>query len=717
MSHPTAAALRDIEELKTKIGRFKAGEIDEDRFKHYRLTRGVYGQRQLGVHMFRTKIPFGKLTARQLVALANASEHYTNGNLHFTTRQNVQFHYVKLEDSVGVWEDLTAVGVTAREACGNTVRNVTASPRAGIDPDEAFDVTPYVQATFEHFLRNPVSQAMGRKIKIAFSATEHDTAFTYFHDFGFIPRLRVAEDGDEIRGFKVVVAGGLGAQSIPAQLVTEFMPEEEILPFMQAAIRVFDRYGEREKRMKARMKYLVKALGLEAFLELVAAERAGLTEQTVWVDRTIAPTAIPAPPVLPEGEPGTREPGFLTWQATNVFEQKQAGFHGVNIRVPLGNLDANRARLLAEVVRRYAADDVRITVQQGLLLRYVRAEALPHLYRALKSLDLGLSGANSTADVTACPGTDTCNLGVTNSTGAAEVLEDVVRDEFPELVHDRHFTIKISGCMNACGQHMAASVGLHGSSIKRAPLVIPAMQVVLGGGVDAAGVGWVAERVIKLPTKRTPDALRFILRDFLANRTDEQERFDAYFRRRGKPYFYDMLKPLASLKDAGPELAHDWGQDSDYVQAIGVGECAGVAYDMVGAIIGDQRERIEWAGEAIAEGLWEDAIYHTYTAFVTGAKALLLGTDVHCNTQARILEDFDRLYVSTGTIAGLSDDAGEGAFERHVLRMKTYKPTEEFADSYLADGKTFFAQVIAEREAQLRANAPDEPVVASYYNA
>ena len=709
--HIDQAALADIAELKTKIDRFQNGTIDEERFKHYRLTRGVYGQRQLGVHMFRTKIPFGKLTARQVVGLADASERFTNGNLHLTTRQNVQFHYVKLDDAPGVWEDLTAVGVTAREACGNTVRNVTASARAGIDPQEPFDVSPYVQATFEHFLRNPISQEMGRKIKIAFSASDADSAFTYFHDFGFIPRVRTV-DGREERGFKVVVAGGLGAQSMVAHTVDEFMPEQHILPYMEAAIRVFDRYGEREKRMKARMKFLVKKLGLEAWQQLVAEELTSIRQREVWVDRALVAEGTPPARVegLEDAAPADR-PGYALWKQTNVFEQKQAGFYGVWVRLPLGNIHAERARKFAAVVKKYAADDIRITVNQGFLLRFVRPEHLVTLYNELNALDLALPGFDSLADITACPGTDTCNLGVTNSTGLAQVLEEVVTNEYPQFVRDNHLKIKISGCMNACGQHMAANIGLHGSSIKQRPLVVPAMQVVLGGGVDPTGRGFVADRVIKIPTKNSPDALRTLLNDYL-NEATEGEYFNDYYQRQGKNYFYQLLKPHATVDPTDPTVLFDWGEDHKYIQAIGVGECAGVAYDMVGSIINDQRERLELAAAALQQDIWEDGIYHAYTAFVTGAKALLLSADVKCNTQKKILQDFDAHYVANAHFTFEED-----TFEAHVLRMKREVPTETFARTYLADAQAFFAAVVTEREGQLRATEADKLVVQNYYNA
>ncbi|MEM9721830.1 MAG: nitrite/sulfite reductase, partial [Bacteroidota bacterium] len=257
-------ARKDIEELRRNIEAFELGKMDEEKFKAYRLTRGVYGQRQAGVQMFRTKIPFGRLNTRQLGRLAEVSDRFSTGNLHLTTRQNIQMHHVKLADSPAVWEALAEVEVTAREACGNTVRNITASAIAGIDPEEPYDVSPYVEATYQHFLRNPICQDMGRKIKIAFSSSEQDSAFAYFHDFGFIPRIQ-----DEVKGFKVLLAGGLGAQSMIAHTVSEFMPADQIMSFMEAAIRVFDRYGERSKRFKARMKFLVKKMGLDAFLDLV----------------------------------------------------------------------------------------------------------------------------------------------------------------------------------------------------------------------------------------------------------------------------------------------------------------------------------------------------------------------------------------------------------------------------------------------------------------
>lgn len=703
------AARKDILELDRRIKAFHGGQEDEERFKHYRLTRGVYGQRQFGVHMFRTKIPYGKLTADQLIRVADVSEKYTNGNLHLTTRQNIQMHYVKLADSPAIWTALASAGVTAREACGNTVRNITASPTAGVDPEEPFDVSPYVQAVFEYFLRNPICQDMGRKIKPAFSSSEKDSAFTYFHDFGFTPRLRIV-NGKQVRGFKVVLAGGLGAVPFIAPTVYDFMATDQIIPFMEATIRVFDRYGEREKRMKARMKFLLQKLGLEQYLELIEIERKSLVNQSVAIEAKEEEVVIPELPAeLPQVE--VDEERYAFWKRTNTFEQKQAGWHGAYVRIPLGDIHAEKARQLAAFVKTYAADDIRITVNQGLFLRYLRPEVLPLLFHTLDQLGFAEGGADSIADVTACPGTDTCALGVTNSTGLASVVSDLIHQEYSQLIEQSEIKIKMSGCMNACGQHMAAQIGFHGSSIKRGELVIPAMQIVLGGGVSPEGEGSTADKVIKLPTKRIPDAMRYLLDDFAAEGTNG-ELFNDYYQRQGKRYFYNLLKPLADVDSLGETDFFDWGQNQQYEQEIGVGECAGVSLDVVGTIINDARQKIESAREALEEDNLAAAVYHSYTAFVIGAKALLLSKDVKCNTHIGILESFQETYMLDGEFP-LSGD-----FPSYVLRLNEKQPDKAFAGRYLADSEDFVSTVIRVREGQLQTTAgEDKLVIGNYYKA
>ena len=708
------AARQDIVELQSKIGRFKTGEIDEERFKAFRLARGVYGQRQLGVQMFRLKIPFGKLTADQLVRVAELSETYTNGNLHTTTRQNIQLHYVKLDDTPEMWAKLEAVDVTTREACGNTVRNITASATAGIDPEEPFDVAPYVEETFRYFLRNPICQEMGRKVKIAFSSSERDSAFTYFHDFGFIPRVR-NEHGKEIRGFKVVVGGGLGAQAFIAHQVYDFLPEEKIIPFMEAALRVFDRYGERERRYKARMKFLIdekNGVGLENFLKLVAEEETAIANKTYWVNRDIVPDgSIPEIPSLEEATPSDPVK-YAKWLETNVFEQKQKGLFGVKIKLLLGNISSQKAIALADVVRKYAADDIRITVSQGFLLRHVSRSVLPALFNELDHLGLAEPGAETLADVTACPGTDTCNLAVTNSTDISVVLEKVINEEFAHLIKDSNIFIKISGCMNSCGQHMAANIGLHGSSIKNGSLVVPAMQVVIGGGVDLKGNGFIADKIIKLPTKKIPDALRYLLNDY-DNNGEEEESFNHYYQRQGKKYFYGLLKPLADLTRLEDADYIDWGHEENFIPEIGTGECAGVSLDVVGTIIQDAVEKNDLAKTTLESERYAESIYHSYNTFVVGAKALLLGKDIACNTQNRIIKDFNEHYVQSGEM-----DL-QGDFESIVLQINQNQPEESFATTYYQQAKSFMDQVIKIRSRQVEAdNSLEEKlVIGNYYKA
>ncbi len=695
-------AARDIFELQQKVNAYMNGEIPTDKFKAFRLTRGVYGQRQLGVQMFRTKFPFGRINTKQLVRLATLSEQYASSNLHLTTRQNIQLHYVKVTDAPAMWAGLEDVGATAREACGNTVRNVTGSSIAGIDADELFDVSPYAQAAFEFFLRNPLCQDMARKVKIAFSSSDKDSAYTFLHDFGFVPRIK-----DGARGFRVVVGGGLGAQSMLAHHVYDFLHEDLIIPFMEAALRVFDRYGERTRRNKARMKYLIKDLGLEKFLELVEIERKANKVQRLKIDTTKVGVAIPDHDnIAPQVEIADQK-RYEDWLKTNVSEQKQKGYYAVALKVTKGDIKPDEARAIAALAQEYASEDMRITMNQGLLLRFVRKASLPYFYQELDKMNFANPGFNTIADVTTCPGTDTCNLGVTNSMTLGNILEEVVQDEFYHLIFESDIKIKISGCMNSCGQHMAANIGLHGSSIKVGERVAPAMQVVLGGGVDINGVGTVGEKIVKIPTKRTPEMLRILLNDYESN-SYEGEYFNDYFRRQGKPHFYALLKPLANTGLYVDDDFIDYGGIENYSPEIGVGECAGVMFDMVGVIIKDAENKWVDANENFDLGKYPEAIYHAYTGFIIAAKALLLSKEVECNTHIKILKDFDEHLVNTG------DFTIDGGFENMVLQINQYEPEKEFAQNYIQQFKAFIKAVTQYREIAVNT---EKVVVESNYKA
>ncbi|MES2419359.1 MAG: nitrite reductase [Bacteroidota bacterium] len=677
---------KDIIDLEKKINDFRSGKIHEERFRSLRLARGIYGQRQPGVQMIRIKLPFGKVTFKQLLRIADISDEYASGNLHLTTRQDIQIHYVSLDRTPELWAKLSQDDITIREACGNTVRNVTSSPTAGIDPEEPFDVSPYAQAVFAYFLRNPICQEMGRKFKFSFSSSEKDTAYSYIHDLGFIPKV----DQHGVRGFKVLIAGGLGAQPFLALPVYDFLPEDQLIPFSEAVLRVFDRYGERTNRNKARLKYLVQKIGIEEVLKLIEAERMAIKVKTFQIDRN----AVPAPilPVPQDYQPVTitNEIHFQHWLATNVIAQKQTGFYGVYIKVQVGDIKTDLARAFVEAVRPYVADEIRITQNQGLLLKFVPEKALPSLYLALSAIGFATAGFDSLADITTCPGTDTCNLGISNSMTLAEVLEEVIYEDFPEFIYEKNIKIKISGCMNSCGQHGLAEIGFHGSSVKAVGKVVPAVQVMLGGGTVGNGEGRVAERVIKIPTKRAPQVLQLLLNDFKANNQVE-ENFHHYYDRQGKDYFYQLLKPLADLTQVKPDEFVDWGHEKAFETAIGVGECAGVIIDLVATLLLEAEEKMAWAEQAFGRRAYADAIYHAYSVFVSAAKGLLLDKGVNNSTQIGIISQFDKHFVESGEFILATN------FSELVLQINKNEPSASFAAQYLAQASQFLNQIKVNR--------------------
>ena len=678
---------KDIIELAERIQRFKDGKIDPDKFRSLRLARGVYGQRQPGVQMIRIKIPYGKMTTKQMKRIADISTEYGSANLHATTRQDVQIHYVSLEKTPELWAKLEQDSITTREACGNTVRNITASPKAGIDPQEPFDVSPYAEEMFQYFLRNPVCQEMGRKFKISFSSSDADTGISFIHDLGFIPKVKIV-DGVEKRGFRVMMGGGLGAQPVPAVLGYEFLEEDQIIPFTEAVLRVFDRHGERKRRVKARFKFLMNDIGLEEVMKLIEAEWKSLSVKSYTIDRNIVPEVSLAAPVSAEEIPSSQAKKYERWEKSNVFAQKQDGYFGVAIKLPKGDMSAEKAHLFAGVVKKYAGDDIRVTVNQGYVLRFVTKDALSGLFLALNELQLAEPGFNSTADVMACPGTDSCNLGVSDSTNIALEFEKVITNEYPDLIYNNDIQIKISGCPNSCGQHSIGTIGFHGSSLKNKQnkRVFPALQVLLGGGARPNGEGYLSQKVIKIPSKRGPQVLRQLLDDYSENRKDGEYYAD-YFLRKEKDYFYQMLKPFADQSTLQPSDYIDWGKAEQFVVETEVGECAGVIIDLVSTLLFEAEEKFEWAKEALAAGDYSDAIYHSYNTFINGAKALLTDRGVECNTQAGIISNLDEHFADERLWNG------DGSFMNQVLELNKNEPSEAFARKYFADAEFFLGNV------------------------
>jgi sulfite reductase (ferredoxin) len=680
---------KDILELEKKIRLFKEGKIDEERFRSLRLARGVYGQRQAGVQMIRIKLPYGKVTGEQLLRISKVADEYSTGKLHITTRQDIQIHYVSLDRTPQLWAELEKDDVTIREACGNAVRNVTASALAGVDVDEPFDVTPYAHAVFQFFLRNPICQEMGRKFKISFSSSDEDTALSFIHDLGFIPKIKNGE-----HGFKVMLAGGLGSQPRHADVLYDFLPINKLIPTVEGVLRVFDRHGERAKRLKARMKFLVKNLGVDGFVKLVEEERKALSHQTVEIDFPREDVFSLLPKIKSPEVKIENQKAFEHWKLTNVIKQKQEGLFAIGVKVLLGDFSTEKARALAKLIREFGTNELRFTLRQNFVIRNVKEEYLTYFYQELLKLGFADPGFNATIDITACPGTDTCNLGIASSTGIAKELERVLISEYPDYINNKNIVIKISGCMNACGQHNMAHIGFQGMSIRtKNKLVAPAVQILLGGGVLGNGQGRFADKVIKLPSKRGPEALRFILDDFEEHGNGKS--FLAYYDAFGEKYFYDLLKPLGDTNNLTSEDFIDWGNGTQYVKAIGVGECAGVIIDLVQTLFLEAEEKTTFAFEAIQEGRWADSIYHTYASFINGAKALLTSEDAKTNTQAGIVQQFDELFVTSAKI-NLSI-----TFNDLVFQIKKNEPTEDFAKKYLEQAIVFLKVIETFRQNQL----------------
>ncbi|MGC6432198.1 MAG: HEPN domain-containing protein [Jejuia sp.] len=682
------AVQKDIIELAKKIELFHNGKIDEEKFRSLRLARGVYGQRQEGVQMIRIKVPYGKLKSNQLRRIAAVSDEYSRGRLHITTRQDIQIHYVDLNRTPELWAELEKDEVTVREACGNVVRNVTASETAGIDVNEPFDVSPYADALYKFFLRNPICQEMGRKFKVSFSSSDEDTGLSYLHDIGYIAKIK-----DGVRGFKVMVGGGLGSQPRHADVLFDFVETDKIIPIMEGVLRVFDRFGERKSRAKARMKFLLKDIGLDAFRGLIAQEQNAIEFKSVAID---ADSYVASEPVeiteIPTIEIKNQQ-AFETWKSTNLIPQKQEGYVGIGIKVLLGDFYTDKARLLANLVDKYAAGEVRLTLRQNIVIPFVKRELVPLFYTELEKLGFVEAGYNKAVDITACPGTDTCNLGIASSTGIAEELERVIKTEYPQYLKNEDLVIKISGCMNACGQHNMANIGFQGMTVRTPDkLVAPALQVLLGGGNLGDGNATFADKVVKVPSRRGPEALRRILNDYEANADGKQ--FVEYYKEKGEKYFYDLLQDLQDATNLTELDFIDWGEEEKYVKAIGIGECAGVVIDLIATLFLESEEKIENAKESFGNGVYSGAIYLAYQSLVNSAKALLLAENKKTNTHAGIISQFDELFVESGRI-----ELGT-SFSGLIYQINKFAPTEAFASKYIENANEFLAKVRAFREAQ-----------------
>jgi len=601
--------VKEIDSFEAQMALRKLGKLEEKVFAETRLRRGSYGQRYDNGQrhdglttqklpyppitkgpdtmwdapgMQRIKIPFGALTPDQMVVLAELAEEYSDGICHITTRQDIQLHYVHIEEVPNIFRRLAAVGITTREACGNSVRNVTACPLAGVCHTETFDVSPYAKATAFYLLGHPDTQDFGRKFKIAFSGCEHEAcALVSLHDLGGIAAIKTI-DGQRKRGFKIFVGGGLGAVPHQAKLFEEFIPEEELLPLARAIGRVFARLGEKKNRQKARLKFLVQKLGVEQFRELVREELRTMPPDPTWrkyFDQipSYEESRPASAPALVQLNTQKKPEGYDAWAATNVYPQRQPGYAVATITLPLGDATSEQFRALADLARRYAGGNARTTVEQNLIFRFVPQDKLIDLYKELQSLGLSQPGAGTIVDVTSCPGTDTCKLGIASSRGLAGELRTRLSEQAMNMDQAvKNLRIKISGCFNSCGQHHIADIGFYGNSRNIAGYTVPHFQVMLGGQWTH-NAGSYALAMGSVPSRRIPDLLSELTDRYVRERTRE-ETFQSWCHRVGKKSLKETVDRFAPVPPHAqdPTFYADWGDPRQYtIGDMGVGECAG----------------------------------------------------------------------------------------------------------------------------------------------
>lgn len=601
----------EIDTFETQMILRRQGKLEDKVFAELRLRRGAYGQRYdngfrydgeksqeipfphrdltkgpetkwEAPGMQRIKLPYGGMTAIQMEVLADVAEEYSDSILHITTRQDIQLHYILIDDTPDMHRRLAAVGVTTREACGNSVRNVTACPLAGVCHDEAFDVTGYADAITHYFLGHPDVQDFGRKFKIALSGCEqHPCGLTYMHDMGLIAKTRVV-DGVEQQGFEMYVGGGLGAVPHLAKLLDDFVTPEELLPLSQAVARVYARLGEKKNRNKARIKFLVSKLGIEEFRRLVQEERATLEQDPKWIAflqslSNYEEAGLPQPISEEPADLGADAAAFAQWKSTNLYPQRQPGFFCVAVTLPLGDLTSQQMRGLADITRRFTRDTARTTVEQNILLRWIHEADLPALYLALKQHNLHAAGAQSIVDITACPGTDTCKLGISSSRGLAGELRDrlaVKGWQYDASVKD--IRIKISGCFNSCSQHTVAEIGFYGANRLIERRRVPHFHLVLGGEWDHNAIQY-GQSLGVIPSRRIPEVVEFLVDKYLQER-QSGEKFTQFINRVGKKTLKDLVQPFTEVPAYAVDQSFyvDWGDAREYtIGDIGVGECAG----------------------------------------------------------------------------------------------------------------------------------------------
>ncbi|MDR0786472.1 MAG: nitrite/sulfite reductase [Gemmatimonadota bacterium] len=669
----------EIDQFEALMQLRKQGKLEDKVFAELRLRRGSYGQRydngkrhdgvatreipfpRRGLTkgpetefdapgMQRIKIPYGRVTADQLEVLADCAEEYSNAILHISTRQAIQLHFIDIEDTPDMHRRLASVGITTREACGNSVRNISGCPRAGICRDEKFDIAAYADAETWHLLGHRDVQDFGRKFKIAYSGCAHDACGrAMMHDLGFIAEVREV-NGVEQRGFRVVVGGGLGPVPHVAKELYAFMPEDQMLPVSQAISRVYARLGEKRNRNKARIKFLVAQLGIEEFRRLVDAELMVLEPDprwTDWLEKAHEPRteALPAPVTDGETAPA---PGFAEWVRTNVYEQRQEGFVSASINLPLGDITSRQTRMLADIVRRYTrGDSLRTTVEQNFFIRWVHQHDLVALYNDLYEAKLAGSGAGSITDVTTCPGTDTCKLGIASARGLGVELRDRLSER--ALQNDPllgKLNVGVSGCPNSCGLHHISDIGFYGSSRNMGTYKVPHFQLMLGGSTGE-NAGNFSLALGAFPSKRAPQVVDRLLDLYTAEHEDD-ETFRGWVMRVGKKVVKEKIQDLVNVPsyEEDPSFYVDWHDSREYsIGDIGVGECAGEVVSLTQFSLAAAESMVFDASVLLddTEEGFRAAAQTAYEAMITAAQGLLKVSDADVSNAPEVV--FSRFKV------------------------------------------------------------------------
>jgi sulfite reductase (ferredoxin) len=576
---------REYDDFKTEATKFLGGEMPEDEFIKFRLKQGVYGQRQPDVQMIRTKLPFGGITPEQMEKFADVIEKYAPLNKgHITTRQNIQMHHMPLLDAEKAIRELGEAGLSSREGCGNTMRNVTGDPWAGVAKDELFDLTPYAGAYVRYFVRHPTTQAMPRKVKTSFDASPADRAISEIHDVAFRARVREIDGRGEVRGVQMLVGGGTSIMPRKAQVLYEFLELDngEYLKITEAVMRIFDRQEWlRVNRARARIKVFVDKYGIDELRKQVeeelqgewGAERDFSIGERLFVDDERE--SAPAPPQT-YGSPNGDLSEFERFRAANVAEQKQPGYVTVEVKITRGDLTPEQFRGLAQIMRSYAGGYARTTVQQNLVLRWVREECVYDAWRELSALGFGDAGSREISDVVSCPGTDSCKLGITSSMGLNQAVQERIEAMDIKDPLTRQMHIKMSGCPNGCAQHHVADIGFYGASIKVGEHTIPAYIPHVGGVYEGGEVAFGQRLKLRLPAKRVPEAIERWIRHYEANRL-EGEAWGAFCERVGTGELEALVKELSMPVDFSLETMNqfiDWNRNVPFEVIRGEGECA-----------------------------------------------------------------------------------------------------------------------------------------------